>query len=244
MLTLADRTPPGEVITGGAGRDRMVGGAGDDTLAGGAGRDRLIGRAGDDILEGGAGRDRLTGGAGDDTLVGGAGRARLVGGAGDDILEGGAGRDRLAGGAGDDTLTGGAGRDRLTGGTGDDVYRFGRGDAQDTIDDFDTTGSVDRVEVGAGIAADQLWFSQSSSDLLVSVIGTPDQIRVQNWYTSNDYRAEEFHMADGSILMESQVQQLVDAMAAFNPPAAGQLTLPPDLQTQLEPVITTSWQHA
>jgi Ca2+-binding RTX toxin-like protein len=262
MLTLADRTSTGEVITGGAGNDilsggsgndvldggagadRLAGGAGNDTLIGGAGRDRLVGGAGDDTLEGGGGRDRLVGGAGDDALEGGAGRDRLVGGAGDDNLKGGGGRDRLAGGAGDDTLTGGAGRDRLTGGTGDDVYRFGRGAAQDTIDDFDTTGSVDRVEVGAGIAADQLWFSQSSSDLLVNVMGTSDRIRVQNWYTSNDYRTEEFHIADGSVLMENQVQQLVDAMAAFNPPAAGQLTLPPDLQTRLEPVITSSWQHA
>jgi hypothetical protein len=38
------------------------------------------------------------------------------------------------------------------------------------------------------------------------------------------------------------VQNLVDAMAAFAPPAPGQTTLPPEYASQLNPVIAANWQ--
>jgi hypothetical protein len=38
------------------------------------------------------------------------------------------------------------------------------------------------------------------------------------------------------------VENLVQAMAAFSPPAAGETTLPPAYQTSLEPVIAANWQ--
>jgi hypothetical protein len=37
------------------------------------------------------------------------------------------------------------------------------------------------------------------------------------------------------------VRGLVDAMAAFTPPAAGQTTLPANYQTALNAVIASSW---
>lgn len=42
--------------------------------------------------------------------------------------------------------------------------------------------------------------------------------------------------------LESQVQNLVDAMAAFSPPPPGQETLPPDYAATLNPVIVANWQ--
>ncbi|MEO1777193.1 MAG: calcium-binding protein [Pseudomonadota bacterium] len=62
----------GLVRTGGAGRDTLVGGSGNDQLWGGAGHDILQGRAGDDMLIAGAGRDTLEGGSGADIFVAGA----------------------------------------------------------------------------------------------------------------------------------------------------------------------------
>ena len=50
-------------------------------------------------------------------------------------------------------------------------------------------------------------------------------------------RVEEFRTADGSVLFESSVQNLVNAMAAFAPPAPGQETLPLVYATALNPVI-------
>jgi hypothetical protein len=45
-------------------------------------------------------------------------------------------------------------------------------------------------------------------------------------------------------LLENQVQQLVNAMASMTPPPAGQLTLTPEQQTALNPVLAASWQSA
>lgn len=60
-----------QIVFGGAGRDQISGGQGNDVLFGGAGRDHIKGRGGADILVGGDGRDKLKGGRGDDLLIGG-----------------------------------------------------------------------------------------------------------------------------------------------------------------------------
>jgi hypothetical protein len=57
-------------LSGGPGRDRLIGGALPDLLHGGAGPDSLIGVGANDVLAGGGGRDKLTGGAGRDTCRG------------------------------------------------------------------------------------------------------------------------------------------------------------------------------
>jgi len=59
------------IIHGGAGKDHLDGGAGNDVIVGGTGRDKLFGRAGRDVLIGGDGRDDLKGGRGEDILIGG-----------------------------------------------------------------------------------------------------------------------------------------------------------------------------
>jgi hypothetical protein len=44
------------------------------------------------------------------------------------------------------------------------------------------------------------------------------------------------------VLLDSQVQSLVSAMAAFAPPAAGQTTLTVSYQNALGGVIAANWQ--
>jgi len=61
----------GQLVFGGAGRDHLHGGRGNDGLFGGAGDDKIFGRNGHDILVGGDGRDDLKGDRGDDILIGG-----------------------------------------------------------------------------------------------------------------------------------------------------------------------------
>ncbi|MCU4120722.1 calcium-binding protein, partial [Variovorax sp. N23] len=231
-----------KVITPTAGSETLVGYAGSDTLQGLGGDDWLYGRAGDDTLDGGIGADTLYGEDGNDTLIGGAQDDLLYGGNGADILRGDAGNDNLQGEAGADTLDGGAGSDSLSGGTGNDTYLFGRGSGQDTVYDYDTTsGNVDAVQFAAGTAADQLWFARSGSDLVLSVIGTADRVTVSNWYSSSAYHVEQFKAGDGKILLDSQVQGLVDAMAAFGPPPSAETTLPANYQTGLETALAASW---
>ena len=54
-------------------------------------------------------------------------------------------------------------------------------------------------------------------------------------------RWEQFKTSDGKVLLDTQVQNLVDAMAAFVMPLPGQTTLPASLQSSLNPVIAANW---
>ncbi|MFB0826320.1 calcium-binding protein [Chromobacterium violaceum] len=156
------------------------------------------------------------------------------------VLVGGNGNEVLSGGAGADTLRGGAGNDTLNGGAGSDTYRFGRGDGVDLIQDSD--GQQDALEFDQGVNADQLWFRRQSNSLEVSVIGSADKVIVDNWFVGTANQLETIRAGDGKVLAASQVQTLIDAMAGFNPPAAGQMSLSPDCQSVLQPVLAANWK--
>jgi hypothetical protein len=53
---------------------------------------------------------------------------------------------------------------------------------------------------------------------------------------------EQFKTSDGKTLLDSQVQNLVSAMAAFAPPSAGTVNLSAAYASQLAPVIAANWQ--
>jgi len=120
---------------------------------------------------------------------------------------------------------------------------FGRGSGTDVISDYDTTvGNTDMLSFGSDVANNQLWFRRAGSDLEVSIIGSTDKSTIRNWYSGSAYHVEQFMTADGTMLLDSQVDALVSAMAAFAPPAAGQTTLPADYQAALNPVIAANWK--
>ena len=214
-----------------------------------SGSDALFGEdALADSLSGLDGDDKLYGLGGNDTLSGGNGADELRGGEGSDTLLGGAGDDQLYGDTGSDTLIGGTGNDRLSGDRGNDLYQFERGGGQDVIDDFDPDANTDVLQFGAGISADQLWFSKKGYDLEVSVIGTADKVTISTWSFwgpgswEKAQHIEQFRTADGKVLLENQVDQLVGAMAAFAPPAPGETSLPQNYQASLNAVIASNWQ--
>jgi Ca2+-binding RTX toxin-like protein len=159
------------------------------------------------------------------------------------LIEGTVGDDWLMGTTGNDVLDGGAGNDQLAGLEGNDTYVFGQGYGNDVIYDYDsTTGNTDAVQFLSGVATDQLWFRQVNSDLEVSVIGSNDKVTLAAWYQGSQSHVEQFKTADGHILLDSSVENLVQAMAAFAPPPAGQTTLPQDYAATLNPVIAANWQ--
>jgi Ca2+-binding RTX toxin-like protein len=248
-------------ITGNTGRNTLTGGAGNDWLDGGTNRDTLVGGTGDDTYVVDISQDKITenANAGSDTVrssiawtlgtnlenltLTGAANINGTGNTLGNVLTGNIGSNVLTGNAGNDTLDGQAGTDTLVGGTGNDTYLLGRGHGAELVQENDTTsGNTDIGQFLENIAPDQIWFQQSGSNLVASIIGTPDQFTVQNWYTGSQYRVEQFRTSDGQTLMEAQVQNLVDAMAAFSPPPPGQETLPPDYATALNPVIAANWQ--
>ena len=156
-------------------------------------------------------------------------------------LDGTTGTDLLIGAGAADTLTGGTGDDTLLGGAGDDTYTFARGDAADVISD--SAGS-DTLSLGATIEHDQLWFEQSGDDLLISVIGSSDEITVQNWYQSSDNKIEEIEAGDGKTLDISGVEALVTAMATFSAPGGGETDLSGSSYNDLQDDLTANWQSS
>jgi Ca2+-binding RTX toxin-like protein len=198
----------GNAMDGGTGNDTLDGGTGNDTLQGGSGDDTVLGGAGDDVLSGGSGNDILDGGDGTDTLDGGSG---------DDMLRGAAGNDILSGGSGADQLTGGTGNDTLAGGSGNDLYNFSRGDGQDRIGDADgMQGNQDRLLFGATINPLDLVISRQANDLRLAIHGTTDAITIQNWYTSpSTNQLEDLQAGNSQHLLNTQVDQLIQAMASF-----------------------------
>ncbi|MBL1278024.1 MAG: calcium-binding protein, partial [Ectothiorhodospiraceae bacterium] len=120
-----------------------------------------------------------------------------------------------------------------------DSYLFNLGDGIDTIDEFNGN---DTLTFGDGVTYDQLWFSQQGNDLEISVIGTDDSVTVANWYNGSADQVETIQTDTGMNLINTQVQQLVDAMAGFSPPSAGQLNLPDDVRAGLEPTLAATWQ--
>jgi len=233
-------------IAGGDGADTVAGGAGNDQLSGGSGRDALVGGAGADELHGGNGNDTLSGGSGADTLDGGRGANVLRGGAGDDVLSsnryGYAYRD---GGYVGSTYEGGAGADTLHGTYYADTYRFDVGDGADTIiERGNRHGGADAVVFGEGIAAEDLWLSRADDDLVVDRLGGNEQVTIAGWYGSTDHQVEQINVDDGHVLLSGQVDQLVAAMAAFDPPSSGEMNLTPDQQQQVHDAIAAAWQPA
>ena len=149
----------------GAGARNFGGNGLDNRIVGGAGSDTLSGAAGNDTLDGGAGSDRMLGGPGNDVFIvddagdavvefanqgtdtvltslaaytltinvenlvaAGTGARHFEGNGLDNLIVGGAEADTLLGGAGNDTLDGGAGNDRMHGGAGDDTFLVTLGD--------------------------------------------------------------------------------------------------------------------
>lgn len=135
-----------DIFAGNGGNDNITGGQGDDKLIGGVGSDRLQGNEGLDVIDAGLGDDTLRGDEGNDTLLGGPGDDELFGGANEDVLRGGDGKDLLSGGDGADTLRGGRGNDILVPGAGRDVMKGGFGSDTFRFEAGSTgVGQLDRI---------------------------------------------------------------------------------------------------
>jgi serralysin len=250
-----------DVLYGEDGSDALDGGLGNDTLDGGGGTDRMVGGLGDDRYVISAASDVMVELAGEGTdhvfsaltyalgvelenltLTG----SKAVNGTGNalgNVLTGNAAANGLWGGAGDDTLIGGAGNDTLTGQDGGDTYLFGRGSGRDSIWNKDADDGADLIQFGASIAADQLWFMRSGSDLVVGILGAGDKATVKNWYSDAANRLD-FALSTGESLAAAQVDQLVSAMAAFRTQPASISSLSAQQQQTIETAIAAGWQPA
>ncbi|MRR58090.1 MAG: hypothetical protein EG824_07760 [Deltaproteobacteria bacterium] len=117
----------------------------------------------------------------------------------DDVLNGAGGNDSLWGMNGNDTLDGGVGDDTLEGGSGNDTYRFGRGGGQDTVLAL-TEVSVrsDTILFGQDVLPADITASLDGNDLVLSINGTNDALRVVSWFDGLGGGIEKCKFADGT----------------------------------------------
>lgn len=231
------------VITAGSGNDTINTDWGNSTINAGDGNNTIVATGGNTTVITGAGADTITTSYGNDVVNSGAGNDTISTGWGADTINAGAGDDIIRTGGGGDTVRGGLGNDTIIADQwSNDTYLFAAGDGQDSIAD---SGGQDTL-VLENIGSSQLWFTHTGNDLNVSVIGTTDSVTLKDWYSGYQYPGSQYHLeqiqtSDGKVLLDSQVQNLVDAMAAFAPPAAGQTTLTGTAATTLTPVLAANW---
>ena len=191
-----------KALTATSENDTLYGYATADTLLALAGDDTVYAKTGNDTLDGGAGEDRLYGEDGDDLLKGGTQNDRLDGGNGNDTLQGQEGDDTLYGQAGNDMLDGGAGNDTFDGGMGNDTYLFGKGSGKDIISAYDgTAGKLDVIQLGDGVLISDVTLKRDSNDLVLTINGTSDSLRVNSYFTNDatyGYQVEQIRFADGT----------------------------------------------
>jgi Ca2+-binding RTX toxin-like protein len=230
-------------------------GDGIDTLFGTIGSDRFdlrgIEVTGLERIDGGRWHDTILGSTGDDFLVGGGGRDVLSGHWGDDtyFFEVGFGHDHIVQQYGVETVD-----------AGDDVPENGDesepvaalGELEPEISSESEGGGAmpmtedpgsDRILFGESITARQLWFDRDGNDLRIVSGSGRDRMTVDNWYRSENDRVHRLETWSGDVLAAWQVQQLVEAMAAYDiDNDDGSVSVPPSAYDALAPVIDQAWQ--
>ncbi len=132
----------------------------------------------------------------------------------------------LNGTTGNDVLVPYTGNLTLAGKGGNDLYDFGKGMGQDFINNgVSTTNSANgTLFFGHGIGDNQLWFdrvdatgsiSATGNNLRIDIMGTTTSMTINNWYATGDTYADmaEFQVSDSGLKLDSQLANLVSAMA-------------------------------
>ncbi|MCV0425006.1 MAG: tandem-95 repeat protein, partial [Roseibium sp.] len=135
----------------------------------------------------------------------------------------------LVGSSADETITGSnfaevldgrAGDDTLIGGDGGDLYKFDVGYGSDIIVDTRLRASWndrkgvsvpvdDTVEFGDDITRDNVVFTKDGNDLVITVTGRTDTLRIRNQFLDIANGVERFTFQNGDLLLISDVEELL-----------------------------------
>jgi hypothetical protein len=148
------------------------------------------------------------------------------------------------GAGGNDVFVSNGGSDTLIGGPGNNTYVASPITGQATINANGTAGATNVLDFTGGITDENLWFQQSGNDLKIDLLGTNTQVGVSNWFSSSSNQLQE--ISAGSLKIDSQVSQLVQAMATysasnpgFDPAAPGVTAVPSD--ANLQTTLAAAW---
>lgn len=112
-----------------------------------------------------------------------------------------------------DVIDGGAGNDVLRGLGGGDTYLFGLGSGQDVIQE--SIGSLyedqpDTLRFDATVDRADVTFTRDGADLVITVAGSSDSVRIEQQFGSTGYAAvERFEFDGGLVLTKAEVALLV-----------------------------------
>jgi Ca2+-binding RTX toxin-like protein len=263
-LATLSATGSGDVLIGGAaGTATLIGAAAGDTLEAGTGKTIADYAASSIAINLATGTAAINGSSTSDTLVGitdvvtSGDNDTLTAGSGTDILTANGNGATLSAGSGNDTLTStgsgatliaGSGTDRLVDSGGGGSYQYGRGDGNATIVNgaSGATSPSNQLNFGSGITDENLWFVQSGNNLQIDLMGTNDHVTVSGWFASAGKDLQE--ITAGGLEIDSQVSQLVQAMATysadnhgFNPTSSSNTQAPND--PTLQAAIAAAWHH-
>jgi hypothetical protein len=256
-------TGDNDTLIGGSGTATLSATGSGDILVGGSGTTTLVGTGAGDTLEAGTGKTIATYAANsiavdlatDTAAVNGAGTSDTLVGITDvvtsgnnDTLTAGSGNDSLTASGNGATLIAGSGTDHLTDSGAGGFYEWGRGDGNATIVNgaSGNAGPSNQLNFGSGVTDEQLWLVQSGNNLQIDLMGTKTHVTVSGWFSSAGNDLSEINA--GGLEIDSQVSQLVQAMATysadnpgFNPTASTSAQAPND--PTLQAAIAAAWHH-
>jgi Ca2+-binding RTX toxin-like protein len=106
-------------------------------------------------------------------------------------------------GTGDaDKFDGGGGNDTLVGGDSGDIYLYGVGSGDDTIQDWSFHTGTDTLQL-SGLNSADVQFSRSGNHLLVKIISSGEQVKVEDQFLGEG--VEQVKFADGTTWDRAQI---------------------------------------
>jgi Haemolysin-type calcium binding protein related domain len=140
----------------------------------------------------------------------------------------------------------GGGAETANGGVRNNIYQVSSSTGQATINLSSSSTSHNELDFLGGITDQNLWFMQSGNDLKIDVLGGATTATVDGWFAGGSNEVQE--ITAGGLKIDSQVSQLVQAMATysannsgFDPTSSTLHTVPND--ASLQSAIAAAW-HA
>ena len=229
--------------TGNSLNNTLTGNSGANVLTGGAGHDTYIVGAGDTVVENTAEGTDLVQSSVSFTVGDNVEKLTLTGTAAIDGT-GNSLSNTLTGNSGANVITGATGNDTMIGGLGNDTYMVDRSEGRDTISENDGTGgNSDLLLYGATINPLDVVLSRQVNDLRLAIHGSTDYVTIQNWYSApTTAQVETIQAGNGLTLLNTEVDQLIQAMATFSQQTGLTWDQAIDQQPQqVQTVLAASW---